>query len=144
MTLTKNFRILISRNSQDISPNCDVMELLEHLVASLLANLVTDQPCYKMTTTCSRLVNNLEQAVRTHLVDKPWELWYMTLWLYKYNTCWFRNGSSKHNVLEKVRWETNKFGIFRSWHKFLSRYAGVEQNAQHGCISTSVAKNIAF
>ena len=28
------------------------------------------QPCYKMITTCSRLVNNWEQAVRTHLVDK--------------------------------------------------------------------------
>ena len=29
------------------------------------------QPCkYKMTTTCSRFVNNWEQAVRTHLVDK--------------------------------------------------------------------------
>ncbi len=25
------------------------------------------QPCYKMITTCSGLVNNLEQAVRTHL-----------------------------------------------------------------------------
>ena len=28
------------------------------------------QPCYKMITTCSKLVNNWEQAVRTHLVDK--------------------------------------------------------------------------
>jgi hypothetical protein len=27
-------------------------------------------PRYKMITTCSRLVNNWEQAVRTHLVDK--------------------------------------------------------------------------
>jgi hypothetical protein len=29
--------------------------------------------CYKMITTCSRLVNNWEQAVRTHLVDKLWD-----------------------------------------------------------------------
>ena len=28
------------------------------------------QPCYKMITTCSRLVSNWEQAVQTHLVDK--------------------------------------------------------------------------
>ena len=28
------------------------------------------QPCYKMITTCSRLVNNWEQIVRRHLVDK--------------------------------------------------------------------------
>jgi hypothetical protein len=28
------------------------------------------QPCYKMITTCSKLVNNWEQTVRTHLVDK--------------------------------------------------------------------------
>jgi hypothetical protein len=28
------------------------------------------QPCYKMITTCSKLVNDWEQAVRTHLVDK--------------------------------------------------------------------------
>ena len=28
------------------------------------------QPCYKMITTCSRLVNNWEQAVRTHLPNK--------------------------------------------------------------------------
>ena len=28
------------------------------------------QPCYKMITTCSRLVNNWQQAMRTHLVDK--------------------------------------------------------------------------
>ena len=28
------------------------------------------QPCYKMITACSTLVNNWEQAVRTHLVDK--------------------------------------------------------------------------
>jgi hypothetical protein len=28
------------------------------------------QPCYKMIITCSRLVNNWEQAMRTHLVDR--------------------------------------------------------------------------
>jgi hypothetical protein len=31
------------------------------------------QPCYKMITTCSRLDNNWEQAVRTHLVQKLWD-----------------------------------------------------------------------
>jgi hypothetical protein len=31
------------------------------------------QPCYKMITTCSRLVTNWEQAVRKHLDDKLWE-----------------------------------------------------------------------
>ena len=33
------------------------------------------QPCYKMITTCSRLANNWEQAVRTHLVDKLWDFY---------------------------------------------------------------------
>ena len=27
------------------------------------------QPCYKMITTCPKVVNNLEQAVGTHLAD---------------------------------------------------------------------------
>jgi hypothetical protein len=33
------------------------------------------QPYYKMITTCSRLVNNWEQAVRTHPVDRLWDFY---------------------------------------------------------------------
>jgi hypothetical protein len=36
------------------------------------------QPCYKMITTCSRLVNNWEQAVRTHLLDNLWDFYAYT------------------------------------------------------------------
>jgi hypothetical protein len=36
------------------------------------------QPCYKMITTCSRLVNNWEQAVRTHLLDNLWDFYACT------------------------------------------------------------------
>ena len=35
-----------------------------------LSLLALYQPCYEMISTYSRLVNNLEEAVRTHLVDK--------------------------------------------------------------------------
>jgi hypothetical protein len=48
-----------------------ISDLLEQLVDSLLASSA-HQPCYmqSMMTTCSRLVNNWEQVMRTHLVDK--------------------------------------------------------------------------
>jgi hypothetical protein len=40
-------------------------------------SVVRCRPCYKMITTCYRLVNNWEQTVLTHLVDKLWDckLW---------------------------------------------------------------------
>jgi hypothetical protein len=38
------------------------------------------QPCYKIITTCCRLFNNWEQAVRTHLVGKLWGFYYLK-WL---------------------------------------------------------------
>jgi hypothetical protein len=51
-----------------------ISDLLEQLVDSLLASSA-HQPCYMqdMMTTCSRLVNNWEQVMRTHLVDKLWD-----------------------------------------------------------------------
>ena len=40
---------------------------------NLLRACCPHQPCYKMRTTCSRLVTNWEQSSsRTHLVDKLW------------------------------------------------------------------------
>jgi hypothetical protein len=40
------------------------------------------QPCYKMITTCPRLVNSWEQAVWTRLVDKLWDFYACQLYLY--------------------------------------------------------------
>jgi hypothetical protein len=41
---------------------------------SLLPVCWPHQPCYKMMTTCSKLVNNWEQAVREHIMSTSCEI----------------------------------------------------------------------
>ncbi len=54
---------------------CMMLASFEQALSDLLRVCWPHQLCYKMITTCSRLVNNWEQAVRTHLVAKLRDLY---------------------------------------------------------------------
>ena len=80
--------LAVRNNLQTIS------DLLEQLVASLLAS--STLACYKLITTCSRLVNNWEQAARTRtdVVESSVSL-NRAFHLYTKSQC-LRNGDTKY------------------------------------------------
>jgi hypothetical protein len=76
MTVTDFLRLQVVRNKTNtslLSSTCQQLVTCRRYQTCWNNSLRVcwpHQPCYKMITTCSRLVNNWEQAVRTHLVDK--------------------------------------------------------------------------
>jgi hypothetical protein len=66
------------------------------------------QPCYKMITTCSRLVIKWEPAVRTNLVDK--------LWVFHACRC---TTSTKYNFATFIKFLENVTFAVTMWARFL-------------------------
>jgi hypothetical protein len=89
------------------------------------------QPCYKMIPTCSRLVNNWEQAVRTHLVvDKLWDFY---AWLFQL----FQHEKIKEQgVTHPIDYRNNCFA------KEVRKYVEIFIYKDNSCIFFSVLKGI--